>query len=111
MPGFGDDGPTLEIFTYAEMVETADSMANHLGYTHIAFEVDDDRKVYDKALKEGGIPLGKVTEKIVPGIRTLFFVYFKDPEGNIIDDSFLEQGIKIVRQISSYSSSRTTIFG
>nr|WP_319394707.1 VOC family protein [uncultured Desulfobacter sp.] len=85
LPGFGDDGPTLEIFTYAEMVETADSMANHLGYTHIAFEVDDVRKVYDKALEEGGIPLGKVTEKIVPGIGTLFFVYFKDPEGNIIE--------------------------
>ncbi|WP_020590055.1 VOC family protein [Desulfobacter curvatus] len=59
MPGFDDDGLTLEIFTYAEMVETADAMANHRGYTHIAFEVDDVRTVYDKALKEGGGPLAR----------------------------------------------------
>ena len=85
LPGFDDNGPTLEIFTYAEMVETADSMANHRGYTHIAFEVDDVRTVYDKALKEGGTPLGKVTEKPVPGIGTIVFVYFRDPEGNIIE--------------------------
>ena len=41
LPGFGDDGPTLEIFTYAGMMETPDSMANHQGFAHIAFEVDD----------------------------------------------------------------------
>ena len=85
LPGYGDDGPTLEIFTYQEMVGTPDTMANHEGYTHIAFEVDDVRQAFDLAIKQGGHRLGEVTEKSVPGIGTLVFVYFKDPEGNIIE--------------------------
>ncbi|MCG8687077.1 MAG: VOC family protein [Desulfobacterales bacterium] len=85
LPGFGDDGPTLEIFTYEQMVDTPNTMANHQGFTHIAFEVDDVRQTYEKALAHGGQAMGKVTEKHVPGIGTLVFVYFKDPEGNIIE--------------------------
>ncbi|MCG8618503.1 MAG: VOC family protein [Desulfobacterales bacterium] len=85
LPGYGDDGPTLEIFTYEKMVDTENTMANHQGFTHIAFEVDDVRSTYEKALTHGGQPMGKVTEKEVPGIGTLVFIYFKDPEGNIIE--------------------------
>ncbi|HCY86196.1 MAG TPA: glyoxalase [Desulfobacteraceae bacterium] len=85
LPGYGDDGPTLEIFTYDKMVDTESIMANHQGFTHIAFEVTDVRKTYEKALAHGGQPMGKVTEKKVPGIGTLVFIYFKDPEGNIIE--------------------------
>ncbi len=85
LPGFGDDGPTLEIYTYKEMENNFDTMANHQGFTHIAFEVDDVRQTFDLALEHGGQILGEITEKQVPGIGTLVFVYFKDPEGNIIE--------------------------
>lgn len=67
-PGYGDDGPTLEIFTYDELIDTGSTMANHLGFTHIAFEVDDVPKTYEAALKHGGQSMGQVTEKEVPDI-------------------------------------------
>ncbi|MBU0969133.1 MAG: VOC family protein [Proteobacteria bacterium] len=85
LPGFAEDGPTLEIFTYKEMEYTQGSMANHQGFTHIAFQVEDVPKILEKALENGGIRLGTVVERTVPGIGILVFVYFKDPEGNIIE--------------------------
>lgn len=85
LPGHGDNGPTLEIFTYKDMRDHAPVMANDIGFTHIAFEVDDVRKTLDLALKNGGRMLGKVTEKKVEGVGNLVFVYFRDPEENIIE--------------------------
>ena len=85
LPGFKEGGPTLEIFTYKEMKFTGDAMANHQGFTHIAFEVEDVNKTFEIALANGGAELGQVVERKVPGIGTLVFVYFKDPEGNIIE--------------------------
>lgn len=85
LPGYGDHGPTLEIFTYARMEAGREIMANSPGFTHIAFEVDDVRQTLDGALACGGQRLGRVTERKVPGIGTLVFVYFRDPEGNIIE--------------------------
>jgi glyoxylase I family protein len=41
LPGYGDDGPTLEIFSYEEMVEGQMPAANECGFAHIAFAVDD----------------------------------------------------------------------
>ena len=85
LPGFNEEGPTLEIFTYERMKDTPDIMANHQGFTHIAFEVDDVYKILETALKNGGTRLGQVVERKVAGIGILVFVYFKDPEGNIIE--------------------------
>jgi hypothetical protein len=39
--GWGDSGPTLEIFTYRQMEPKLESMANCQGLAHLAFEVDD----------------------------------------------------------------------
>jgi catechol 2,3-dioxygenase-like lactoylglutathione lyase family enzyme len=85
LPGHGDKGPTLEIFSYKDTVARKPVMANHIGFTHIAFEVEDVEKILSDALKQGAIQLGKITEKIVDGIGVLIFVYFRDPEGNIIE--------------------------
>jgi predicted enzyme related to lactoylglutathione lyase len=60
-------------------------MANYTGFTHLAFEVEDVEKTFEKALKKGGMSLGKVTRKEVEGVGFLTFVYFRDPEGNIIE--------------------------
>ena len=85
LPGHGDNGPTLEIFTYEDMHECSPIMANCIGFTHIAFEVDDVEQTFSTAMKSGGQALGEITEKVVEGIGTLNFVYFRDPEGNIIE--------------------------
>ena len=85
LPGHGDKPPTLEIFTYGEMLDGGTVMANTVGLTHIAFEVDDVDAVFQKALAHGGRALGRITEKRVEGMGTLKFVYFRDTEGNIVE--------------------------
>ena len=85
LPGHGDNGPTLEIFSYQNMHECKPRMANRLGLTHIAFEVDDVDQAFDMAIKNGGQLLGEVTEKAVDGVGVLKFVYLRDPEGNIVE--------------------------
>ena len=85
LPGHGDSGPTLEIFSYQNMHECEPLMVNHTGFTHIAFEVDDVDQTLNEAMKSGGQLLGKVTEKTVDGVGDLSLVYFRDPEGNIVE--------------------------
>ena len=85
LPGHGENGPTLEIFTYAEMVDGDPITANRVGFAHIAFEVDDVDATFDKALENGASKLGKITQKEVPGVGQLKMVYFRDPEGNIVE--------------------------
>lgn len=85
LPGHGESGPTLEIFTYEDTREGEPIMANHVGYTHIAFEVDHVRRTLDQALEQGAAPLGQVTEQEIPGVGMLTFVYLRDPEGNIVE--------------------------
>jgi len=85
LPGHGDGGPTLEIFSYKDMYEPGTVMANYIGFTHIAFEVDDVDQTLNAAMKSGGKLLGKITEKAVEGVGLLKFVYFRDPEGNIVE--------------------------
>jgi catechol 2,3-dioxygenase-like lactoylglutathione lyase family enzyme len=41
LPGWGDGGPTLEIFNYTEFASRGQSAVNRPGYGHIAFEVAD----------------------------------------------------------------------
>ena len=85
LPGHGDKGPTLEIFSYKSTHESEPIMANYTGFTHIAFEVDDVDKILNKAIENGGKLLGRITEKEVEGVGLLKFLYFRDPEGNIIE--------------------------
>ncbi len=85
LPGHGDSGPTLEIFTYKETRERGHMMANYTGFTHIAFEVEDVDTTYAKAMDNGALKLGRITEKTIEGVGILKFVYFRDPEGNIIE--------------------------
>ena len=85
LPGHGDNPPTLEIFTYKEMHDEPNIMANYTGITHIAFEVEDVTTTFNKALTNGAIKLGEVVEKEVENVGMLQFVYFRDPEGNIVE--------------------------
>ena len=85
LPGHGNAGPTLEIFSYKNVQESLPVMANCTGFTHIAFEVDDVEQTLHAALKNGGNLLGKISEKMVEGVGMLTFVYFRDPEGNIVE--------------------------
>jgi catechol 2,3-dioxygenase-like lactoylglutathione lyase family enzyme len=85
LPGYGDHGPTLEIFTYADTRTREPLMANHAGFAHIAFEVEDVESTFARALDQGGTALGQPSEKAIEGIGMLKLVYLRDPEGNIIE--------------------------
>lgn len=85
LPGYSENPPTLEIFSYEKLVVNNPIMANHIGFTHIAFEVDDVNATLDKALKYDASKLGEIIEKEIEGVGMLKFTYFRDPEGNIIE--------------------------
>ena len=84
-PGFGNNGPTLEIFQYDQSICKPETKANREGFGHIAFEVDDVGKALREVLDQGGKQLGKVVSREFPGVGLLTFIYVADPEGNIIE--------------------------
>ena len=85
LPGCGDGGPTLEIFSYEEMLEKPLPVANREGLGHLAFHVDDVRATRDLVLAHDGADLGEIVTTEIAGLGTLSFVYMTDPEGNIIE--------------------------
>ncbi len=85
LPGHGDNPPTLEIFTYAEMHDTAPIMANYAGFAHIAFEVKDVDATMQTAMENGAQKLGEIINREIENVGLLKFVYLRDPEGNIIE--------------------------
>lgn len=85
LPGCGDNGPTLEIYSYAKMEEKLPTTPNRKGYGHLAFEVDNVKEVLEKVLVNGGSKQGVISGKEVTGVGYITFVYAKDPEGNIIE--------------------------
>ncbi len=85
MPGYPEDGPTLEIFEYSEMPERPPINTNTPGFSHIAFAVDDVRGYAEKVTAGGGSLVGDLTERQIDGVGGLIFQYVADPQGNIIE--------------------------
>ena len=86
LPGYGDEGPTLEIFQYDEMLEkVAFPAANRIGLGHLAFEVEDVGEAIKLLVQNGGNELGEVVSKEIKGVGILNFTYATDPEGNIVE--------------------------
>ena len=85
LPGYGTDGPTLEIFQYNHEEGRPETAVNRPGFGHIAFAVDDVEAARDAVFAAGGGTVGQVVSLEVPGAGTVTFVYLTDPEGNIIE--------------------------
>lgn len=85
LPGYGDSGPTIEVFQYSENLEKLPAAANREGFGHIAFEVDDVHSAMLEVLRHGGSNVGEVTSAEVEDAGIITFVYLADPEGNIIE--------------------------
>jgi predicted enzyme related to lactoylglutathione lyase len=85
LPGFSEGGPTLEVFSYGQMVPGAKPVVNEPGFGHIAFLVDDVEKALRAVLAAGGGTIGKTVETKVAGVGVLKVVYTTDPEGNIVE--------------------------
>ncbi len=85
LPGYGGDGPTLEIYQYHEVLDQKEVESNKRGFGHIAFEVDDVEETMQMVIRNGGKPYGELVNHHVDGKGLLTFVYVRDPEGNIIE--------------------------
>jgi len=85
LPGWGANGPTLEIYSYNKMAEKLPTTPNRKGYGHLAFEVDNVADVLQKLLQYGGSKQGAISGKKVAGVGYITYTYAKDPEGNIIE--------------------------
>ncbi len=85
LPGHGDRGPTLEIFSYAAMAEKGMPRADRKGFGHLAFEVEDVAAMTKRVLDAGGQAIGEAVSLPVPGAGVVTFVYVTDPEGNILE--------------------------
>ena len=85
LPGCGDDGPTLEIFSYSQLIEGKVPAANQCGFAHIAFAVDDVNQALQAVIAAGGGAVGEIATTKVDSVGVLRVVYARDPEGNIIE--------------------------
>jgi glyoxylase I family protein len=85
LPGVGPDGPTLEIFEYAEPAPDVPRVANRPGFAHIAFAVDSVAEAREQVLSRGGSPVGEIVTVAVSSMVYVTWCYVRDPEGNIIE--------------------------
>lgn len=85
LPGHGEDGPTLEIYTYGEEPEPTSPAANRPGWGHIAFAVDDVAAARATVLRAGGGSVGEVVTLVTGDGRRVTWCYVTDPEGNIVE--------------------------
>ena len=96
LPGFGERGPTLEIFQYGQLAERPVTASNRPGFAHVAFSVADVEAARAEVVAGGGQPLGQVVTVPVLGAGSVTFAYVADPEGNIIE---LQRWSDVPRQV------------
>jgi len=85
LPGYGEDGPTLEIFQYNRAEEQPETAINRPGFAHLAFEVDNVEAARDAVIAAGGSCVGDLVTTEISGAGTITLIYVTDPEGNIIE--------------------------
>ena len=85
LPGYGENGPTLEIFHYTTLESRGKTAVNRPGFGHIAFSVEDVAAAQKAVLQTGGRAIGEiVTLQLATGAKVTW-CYVTDPEGNIIE--------------------------
>jgi predicted enzyme related to lactoylglutathione lyase len=85
LPGHGDTGPTLEIFTYDRLEERPATAVNRPGLGHLAFSVGDVAAARAAVLEASGGSVGEVVTVAVAGGGRVTWCYVTDPEGNVIE--------------------------
>ena len=85
LPGYGDQGPILELFEYTKSLDRPEPLADRQGYNHIAFEVSDVEATAEAVLAAGGTRLGEIVDLDMSNGGVVTFVFLRDPEDNIIE--------------------------
>jgi predicted enzyme related to lactoylglutathione lyase len=85
LPGYGNGGPTLEIFEYSENAPDTPRLVNRPGFAHIAFAVDSVVDARTQVLARGGTAVGDVVTVTISAAARVTWCYVRDPEGNILE--------------------------
>lgn len=85
LPGHGEQGPTLEVFSYERNAAHPPTQLHRPGFQHLAFEVDDVEAKRSEILARGGSDVGEIVTLDIAGAGLLTLVYLTDPEGNILE--------------------------
>lgn len=85
LPGFINNAPTLEIFSYNFNETNLKSVSNRLGLRHLAFEVENVFDAREKVLSTGGKAIGEIVSLKISTGRKVTWCYVTDPEENIIE--------------------------
>lgn len=85
LPGGGDSGPTLEIFSYSVGQDGPVPAVNRPGLAHIAFAVANVADAREEVLSNGGAGVGDVVTLETPTGERVTWCYVRDPEGNIVE--------------------------
>lgn len=85
LPGWGDCGPTLEVFHYDELLPGQPTAVNRPGYGHLAFSVEDVPAALQAVLAAGGGQVGEIVTLTTATGAQVTWVYATDPEGNVLE--------------------------
>lgn len=85
LPGHGDQGPTLEIFSYSRAAEGPAPVVNRPGLGHLAFAVDSVEDAQTEVLSVGGTAIGEIVMLKTATGRSVTWCYVTDPEGNVVE--------------------------
>lgn len=85
LPGYGEQGPTLEIYTYSSPADGPPAAVNRPGFGHIAFAVEDVVSAREQVLAAGGGQVGEIVTLTTTVGAQVTWCYLTDPEGNIIE--------------------------
>ena len=85
MPGNGDEGPTIEIFTYSRLADGPPPAVNRPGFGHIAFSVDSVADARAEVIAAGGNPVGEIVTLTTAAGQRVTWCYVTDPEGNVVE--------------------------
>jgi predicted enzyme related to lactoylglutathione lyase len=85
LPGWGEGGPTLELFEYEPPALPHLPAVNLPGFGHIAFQVEDVPQACQAVLAAGGHEFGKIVTMAIATGAKVTWVYMTDPEENLIE--------------------------
>ena len=85
LPGHGDTGPTIEIFTYDALADHPGPRVDRPGWGHVAFQVPDVAAAVEAVVAAGGGRLGEIVTTPTKDGRRVTWVYTTDPEGNLVE--------------------------
>ena len=85
LPGYGENGPTIEIFQFHKNDPAPPPSVMRAGFTHLAFVVPDVEAKRKEIQAWGGRDFSQLVTLDIPGEGKLTVIYVCDPEGNLIE--------------------------